>query len=138
MVGDAAFADIFLWLVAGIDLPVVVFQLRIDVARVQKRDQPIDFIACGAAQLAQGSQRIHAGLGLPRQILDARPRHKGTRKGSEARSWFKQQRLQAAEAALAPMEGRKRFGEILGLEFGPHPLGEVQFGISAFPEQEIG
>ena len=45
---------------------------------------------------------------------------------------------QAAEAALAAGEGRERLGEIVGVEFGPHPLGEMQFGIGAFPEQEVG
>lgn len=36
------------------------------------------------------------------------------------------------------MEGGQRRGEIAGVEFGPHPLGEVQLGIGAFPQQEVG
>ena len=31
----------------------------------------------------------------------------------------------------------ERLGEIVGLEFRPHPLGEMQFGVGAFPEQEV-
>src|SRR5438445_7237449 len=38
---------------------------------------------------------------------------------SEARERFKRQRLQAAEAALAPMKRRQCLSEILGLEFRP-------------------
>jgi hypothetical protein len=54
IVGDAAFARILLGLVGGIDFQLVVLQLRIDFARVQKRDQPVDLLARGTAQFAQG------------------------------------------------------------------------------------
>ena len=32
----------------------------------------------------------------------------------------------------------ERFGEIFGPEIRPHPFGEIQFGVSALPEQEVG
>ena len=43
-----------------------------------------------------------------------------------------------SEATFAATKGGKRLREIVGVEFGPHPLGEMQLGIGAFPEQEIG
>ena len=35
------------------------------------------------------------------------------------------------------MEGDQGRSEIARVEFGPHPLGEVQLGIGTFPEQEV-
>ena len=57
---------------------------------------------------------------------------------SKTRHVLGRDRLQAAEPAFAPVERAERFCEVVGLEFRPHPLGEVQLGIGAFPEQEIG
>ena len=45
--------------------------------------------------------------------------------------------MQAAEPAFAPMERAQRFRQILAGEIRPHPVGEVQLGIGAFPEQEV-
>src|SRR5882757_9651820 len=59
------------------------------------------------------------------------------RGGSEARHFLRRDRLQAAEAALAAMERAEGFRKIVRLEFRPHPFGEVQLGIGAFPEHEI-
>ena len=33
---------------------------------------------------------------------------------------------------------RQRFREILRLKIRPHPFGEVEFGVGAFPQQEVG
>src|SRR5688500_11330755 len=45
---------------------------------------------------------------------------------------------QAAKASFAPMEARQRLRKIAGGEFGPHAVGEMQFGVGTLPEQEIG
>ena len=42
-----------------------------------------------------------------------------------------------AEAALAPMEFADRGGEVVGIEVRPHPVGEVELGIGALPQQEV-
>jgi hypothetical protein len=55
-----------------------------------------------------------------------------------AQGLFGWQRPQTAEPALAPAEAGERGGEIFRLEIGPHPLGEMKFGVGALPEQEIG
>ena len=36
------------------------------------------------------------------------------------------------------MEAGKCLGEIVGIELGPHPLGEMQFGIGRLPQQKVG
>ena len=46
--------------------------------------------------------------------------------------------MQAAKPAFAPRKGRERFCEILGPKIGPHQFGEMQFGVSALPKQEVG
>ena len=60
-----------------------------------------------------------------------------TRPGA-ATACANRQRLQAAEPALAAAERGERFGEIGRVEVGPHPVGEMQFGIGALPQQEVG
>src|SRR5216683_628711 len=57
---------------------------------------------------------------------------------SETRRRLERQGLQAAEPAFAALERYQRLGERFGVEFGPHPVGEVQFGVRPLPEQEIG
>ena len=46
--------------------------------------------------------------------------------------------MQAAKPAFASMERRERFREIFGTKIRPHPFGEMQFGVSALPKQEVG
>src|SRR5438046_2390042 len=36
------------------------------------------------------------------------------------------------------LEAGERGGKVFRLEIGPHPLGEVKFGVSALPKKEIG
>ena len=46
--------------------------------------------------------------------------------------------LQAAKPAFAPLKGRECLCEIFGPKIRPHPFGEMQFGVSALPQQEVG
>lgn len=46
--------------------------------------------------------------------------------------------MQAAKPAFASMERHQRFCEIFGFKIRPHPFGEMQFGVSALPKQEVG
>jgi hypothetical protein len=56
----------------------------------------------------------------------------------ETQGRFRGRGLETAEPAFTPLKGRERFGEIVGLEIRPHPFGEMQFGVSALPKQEVG
>src|SRR5450756_684236 len=47
-------------------------------------------------------------------------------------------RLQAAEAALAAVEGGQRFRKMRRAEIRPHRVGEMQLGVGALPQQEVG
>ena len=44
---------------------------------------------------------------------------------------------QPAVAAVALGEGGQRVGEVVAVEVGPQPLGEVELGVGAFPQQEV-
>src|SRR5258706_1061351 len=51
---------------------------------------------------------------------------------------FGAHRMQSPKPPLAPMEQRQRFGEIFLPKIRPHPLPEMQLGVGAFPQQEVG
>src|SRR5580698_6321460 len=70
-----------------------------------------------------GSDRLVSRL-VPRARLEARHR-------------LQRARFQSAKAPLAAMKGGERVGKIGRPELRPHPLGEMQLGIGAFPQQEV-
>jgi len=140
------FAHIILRLVASIDFPVVVLPVpdRFRWRREMRSGGSIFLAAPARRSFAQGFQRVRRRVWLAASDFPMRaPRHRDTRKrlrGSGAGS-KRQFFLQAARSgAFAPMEGTPvASARSSASEFRATSASvKCNFGIRAFPEQEIG